>query len=1078
MESSQLIHWLKQLTEPDTEKVKQATKQLQNLSLTNDFLLQLFHILHSEQNEQIRILASVLLRRKLLKSSSIISKNIHETLKHLLLEQIQIEKNQRIRKSLFELIGTIAKQDLQHEIIDKTKKKSKKKSNIETTGWKEYLHLCGTLVQSTDIKQLELGMYLFATLAIYCGRFVLEHWPHTFNLITTMLKTRPSIIVCEQALIILTNLVKVLQQKHYVQTIVDIVPIANETIQYLFINLTAENTTNLLDFYEALLDCEVPNVIGTHLQSIISTCLQIALRNDNTILESVRYNALSILAEICRQKKKTLLKHQTILPPIIQALLQIISSTAIDTNTIIDDNDDDEPVVVAGANHVLEAMSYHLSPEKFVPLVISQVEPMLKSNVSNERKAAYYVLSGIIDGCCDYINNNYLEPYMTALKIGLQDTNSDVSSAALLALGETCAVLEGEISKYSVEILPILMELMVKSENMHDHNLKVIRIYYAVEELIGVLNDEHKSSIPDVLQVLFHVHASTTNTKVRELVLAVYPAIATVMKDKFAPYLDPIITQLSPNLNQKPNTETLPVFCTSLHTLASLCRAVGTDHCKAILIQALDFSLNLYKEIDEPEFRSAIFSLGGAASRVLKNEFNTVHINKIMEHIFESLRSLDWIEDVAATESRKLEWVDEEDIDNTSNTIHDEHEVKIEEEEEEDDDDDDEDDDDERMTFENAHVEEKAAAIEALGDIVENCIVAVWPYLKDIIEHIKNMLEFPNVQCSQNAVTAAGNLLISIHKMTIQTQIINEKQLVQDELDRLLDDLIPNLCTIINTSTSRSLAQIALDTIKNILEEVKLDMLKHITLLEKTAHCIQKVLAYKTKCQQENDDENDDDSDSREHDGRDDAEYDAMLISTGGDLLPILTSIACIGKVQFFPGYLSSIIPKLQKRLRHQASVSDRSFVIGVLAETVQNMNELLITPYLQSLFTMFYQYLIDDDEEVRTNACFGMGVLCAIANQQLLSQYETILNRLSHVLIKETNLRMIDNICSCLCRMIVVSSKHVPLEQVLPVLFQHLPIREDFAEANSIFTCLNLLYEQHFTQVNIIFFYIFIKFV
>ncbi len=31
---------------------------------------------------------------------------------------------------------------------------------------------------------------------------------------------------------------------------------------------------------------------------------------------------------------------------------------------------------------------------------------------------------------------------MTALKVGLQDPHSDVSSAALLALGETCAVLE------------------------------------------------------------------------------------------------------------------------------------------------------------------------------------------------------------------------------------------------------------------------------------------------------------------------------------------------------------------------------------------------------------------------------------------------------------------------------------------------------------------------------------------------------------------------------------------------------------------------------------------------------------
>jgi len=79
----------------------------------------------------------------------------------------------------------------------------------------------------------------------------------------------------------------------------------------------------------------------------------------------------------------------------------------------------------------------------------------------------------------------------------------------------------------------------------------------------------------------------------------------------------------------------------------------------------------------------------------------------------------------------------------------------------------------------------------------------------------------------------------------------------------------------------------------------------------------------------------------------------------------------------------------------------------------------------------VFYQYLLDDDEEVRTNACFGMGVLCIVANQQLVGQYEVILNRLSHVLSKETNKRMIDNICSCLCRMILISPKHVPLGQV-----------------------------------------------
>ena len=153
------------------------------------------------------------------------------------------------------------------------------------------------------------------------------------------------------------------------------------------------------------------------------------------------------------------------------------------------------------------------------------------------------------------------------------------------------------------------------------------------------------------------------------------------MKEAFGPYIEPVIAQISPNLSQKPNAETLPVFCTSLRqysnkftgdrsnvflpdTLASVCRAVGTDHCKTILRQALDFSVGLYNEINEPEFRSAVFvlifqihfsvlnmisstfsfALAGAASRILKNELNADQINHIMKYLFDSMKSLDWIE--------------------------------------------------------------------------------------------------------------------------------------------------------------------------------------------------------------------------------------------------------------------------------------------------------------------------------------------------------------------------------------------------------------------------------------------------
>lgn len=143
------------------------------------------------------------------------------------------------------------------------------------------------------------------------------------------------------------------------------------------------------------------------------------------------------------------------------------------------------------------------------------------------------------------------------------------------------------------------------------------------------------------------------------------------------------------------------------------------------------------------------FALGGAASRVLKTEFNPAHVTGIMGYIFASLRSLDWIEvrgifvetcirriciGCDSDRNKKIRmgwwrgnrwsiewnwwrtgrrwwwrrfwrwwtwrWTVKEISDTRSLfTI-----WLI------------------RMTIENAHVEEKAAATEALGDLVENCM--------------------------------------------------------------------------------------------------------------------------------------------------------------------------------------------------------------------------------------------------------------------------------------------------------------------------------------------------------------------
>lgn len=63
--------------------------------------------------------------------------------------------------------------------------------------------------------------------------------------------------------------------------------------------------------------------------------------------------------------------------------------------------------------------------------------------------------------------------------------------------------------------------------------------------------------------------------------------------------------------------------------------------------------------------------------------------------------------------------------------------------------------------------------------------------------------------------------------------------------------------------------------------------------------------------------------------------------------------------------------------------------------------------------------------------------------------------------MIKEQHAGTLDNICGALARIIIANPSLVPLQEVLPVFVQYLPLREDFDENLAVFKCLNLIYQQ-----------------
>jgi hypothetical protein len=72
-----------------------------------------------------------------------------------------------------------------------------------------------------------------------------------------------------------------------------------------------------------------------------------------------------------------------------------------------------------------------------------------------------------------------------------------------------------------------------------------------------------------------------------------------------------------------------------------------------------------------------------------------------------------------------------------------------------------------------------------------------------------------------------------------------------------------------------------------------------------------------------------------------------------------------------------------------------------------------------------------------------------------------------------ETNIR--DNCCGCISRMILKSKDRVPLDQVLPILLNNLPLTQDYEENEPIFKCIISLLQQNepFVRFFLIFSYV-----
>ncbi|KAG8982413.1 hypothetical protein FRB90_006820 [Tulasnella sp. 427] len=219
---------------------------------------------------------------------------------------------------------------------------------------------------------------------------------------------------------------------------------------------------------------------------------------------------------------------------------------------------------------------------------------------------------------------------------------------------------------------------------------------------------------------------------------------------------------------------------------------------------------------------------------------------------------------------------------------------------------------------------------------------------------------------------------------------------------------------------------------------------------------IQAILEGKSLCQQDPDADEDDEPLEEQ------AEFDSVLISATGDLVSALASV--LG--QDFSQVFGTFLPLIAKYTTGQRSNTDRASAVGTIGEVITGMKG-GITTFTQPILEVATASLKDEDPEVRSNAAFAVGVLIENSDADVSAACGGILQGLSLLFNVQPESSQAekhgrDNAAGAVSRMIIKNSAAVPLEQVLPVLYTALPLRNDFLENAPVYRAIFHLFRNN----------------
>ncbi|CAB4443681.1 unnamed protein product [Rhizophagus irregularis] len=882
------------------------------------------------------------------------------------------------------------------------------KIEIPAGTWNHLLQFLYQCCQSPNAGHREVGIFVLYTLFEVIIEAFQDNLRQLFELFGAALNDPESKVVRVTTLQALGKVAEIIDpsSKADIQLFRDLIPSMVNVIQQCLEQGDNDSAIKGFELFDGLLLLETP-LLSNHLQQLIEFVLIVSRNNQYD--DSVRVMALQFLIWVTNYKK-TKIQKLKLVAPIIQQLMPIGAEDDPD------DQDDESPSRMAF--RVINSLSTKLPPQQVFPVVMENVFTYVQSHDPKFRKAGMMAFAVLIEGCSDHMRPKFND-LLPLVCNGLRDPETIVRRGACIALGCLAEELDQEIASNHATLLPLLFDLM------NDPNTEIPKqACNALDAILEGLDDEILQYLPTLMERLLLLLDNGPN-EVKTTVTAAIGSAAHAAGSEFKQYFPMVISRLLALMTLNKNNDDMLLRGIATDTVGSVAEAVGKEliqpHVNEIMRLAIEGT-----HLDHARLRECSYCLFAVMARVFGEEFN-IYLDTIVPQLLKSCQ---------------LEEFDPFILDAEENLSTD---IDI----------DDDDDDDAEYAINSAIVDEKEIAADVIGEIFENTRSNFLPYVEASISELVKLASHHSGGVRKSVVSSLFRFLTTFYSMSNPTQWeagLPVKVPVHENVQNMTKTVMPTILAIVNDEESKmvivQLYQEFIDTLKQCGPAIIADYVDPI------AQNILSLYEKRALCQLDNDDEDELIDEDEE------AEYDALLISVASDFVAALALVLGPDFASYFKVYL----PHITKYYKRSKPVSDRSMAIGCLGDSTIGLKS-GISEFTEQLLSLYLKALGDEEEEVRSNSAFAIGVLCQYTTIDISSKYNEILTRIYPLFTGKYVLNVTDNACGAVCRMIIKCSQVIPIDQVLEVIIRTLPLK-DYEENEPVFQCIFYLFRANNSYV------------